>query len=166
MNIFLDLEETVIDDWYSCIFLDEKIQKIKSHIQKISRKLLNKEAFDSDINLILFSAAVCDKRDLEIFNSSIKPILEEKLGLSFNSEFLFDEENWRNIAKDKQINVLPEDTIHDIFHNNIKEEIFNAIAIQNQINILFDDTVTNSLKEIFDTDIFTDKKTTLITVKM
>ena len=75
LNIFLDLEETVIDDWYSCNFLDNKIDIINDKIKSLSIDFLSEIAQDRNINLILFSAAVCNEHDLKIFNKQIKPIL-------------------------------------------------------------------------------------------
>ena len=167
LNIFLDLEETVIDDWYSCNFLDHKIDTINDKIKSLSIDFLSEIAQDRNINLILFSAAVCNENDLNIFNKQIKPILEKKLEFKFSSEFLFSDENWIKLANKNGIKVLQDDNMQDIFNLNIKEQIFELIAIKNEVNILFDDTVDNKITQLFDTMEFNKKPlTTLIFINM
>jgi hypothetical protein len=145
MNVFLDLENTVIDDWFSCIFLNQKIDKINNILQNLSIKFNKTIVNNENINLILFSAAVVNNEDLNRFNKDIKPILEEKLNLKFADVFIFSDENCFELAKQKGIKPLETDTLHDIFLFNIKEEIFNIIAKPNEINILFDDTVADKI---------------------
>ena len=152
MNIYLDLEETVIDDWYSVCFLEHKILIIKDIIQNLTEKYN-----DYNINLILFSAAVCNEDDVRIFEDNIKNDLENKLGIPFNSYYTFSNKNIFKLAKQNGIKKLPDDTIHDIFMFNIKEEVFNLLCKENNgINVLFDDTVTTKIithsktEEMFD----------------
>lgn len=145
INVFLDLEETVIDDWFSGIFLNYKIDIIKSKIEKFSIEYQKEIAQDKNINLILFSAAVCNNEDLKKYELEFKDMLEEKLGFTFNSEFLFSDKSIFSLARGRGIRHLPDDTIHDIFQFNIKEEIFNLVAVKNEINILFDDTVKDKI---------------------
>jgi len=138
MNIYLDLEETVIDDWYSVCFLEHKILIIKDIIQNLTEKYN-----DYDVNLILFSAAVCNEDDIKIFENNIKNDLENKLGILFSSYYTFSNKNIFKLAKQNGIKILPDDTIHDIFMFNIKEEVFNLLCKKNKgINVLFDDTVS------------------------
>jgi len=145
LNIFLDLEETVIDDWFSGIFLNHKIDIIKSKIEKFSIEFQKEIAQDKNINLILFSAAVCNQEDLEKFNKDFKGELENKLGFNFKSEFIFSNKNCFDLAKQNGIKPLNDDTIHDVFNWNIKEEIFNFLIKKNEVNILFDDTVKDKI---------------------
>lgn len=149
MNIYLDLEETVIDDWFTQSFLNNKIEKIKIIIKKLSEK------YNTDINLILFSAAVCDDNDIKEFETYIKPLLEKKLQLQFQEYFIFSNKNIFELAKRNKISVLPNDTIHDIFRNNIKEEVFNLWCKGSKgINVLIDDTVENKIVNYFEDNIF------------
>lgn len=166
LNIFLDLEETVIDDWVYCNFLYYKIDIIKKIIEDISIKYFSEKVKSENINLILFSAAVVTESDLKIFNHYIKPILEKHLGLTFSSEFLFSNENWRELAEINGIKTLNDDSMIDIFNFNVKEQIFELIYIKNEINILFDDTVQNKITNIFDGDLFSKKQSTLICIDM
>ena len=145
INIFLDLEETVIDDWYSGNFLPQNIDRISDLIKKFSIEYNSRIASNNNVNLILFSAAVTNQKDLDFFNLNFKITLEEKLGFKFNSEFLFSDENYFELALKNGIQMLDTDTVHDIFMFNPKEEIFNLIAIENEVNILFDDTVRSKI---------------------
>jgi hypothetical protein len=145
LNVFLDLEETVIDDWFSCCFLNHKIEKIKNLINQFSLEFLKEKSNKNNINLVLFSAAIINEKDLEEFNNSIKPILEENFELDFKEIIMFDNKTIFGLARECGIKPTNEDTIHDIFMFNIKEEVFNLVAKKNEINILFDDTVQNKV---------------------
>jgi len=160
LNVFLDLEETVIDDWFSCCFLNNKIEKIKNLINKFSLEFLNEKANENNVNLILFSAAVTNEEDLKEFNKFIKPILEEKLELKFNEVVMFDNKTIFGLAKKCGIKPTNDDTIHDIFMFNIKEEVFNLVVKKNEINILFDDTVEDKI--CFEGLSFLDKNKSLL----
>jgi hypothetical protein len=141
MNIYLDLEETVIDDWYTQVFLNNKIDIIKRTLDNIS-EMYN----DTKMNLILFSAAVCDKNDIEEFENFIKPILEDKLRIRFSEYFIFSDENIIKLARENGISILKIDSIHDIFMFNIKEEVFNLLCNKTGgINVLFDDTIESKI---------------------
>jgi len=166
MNVFLDLEETIIDDWFSCNFLFQNIKNIEKMIKKFSISFDNKIATSENINLILFSAAVINQKDLDRFNNMIKPVIEEHLSFKFKSEFLFSNNNIKNLVENNGIKMLPNDHISDIFNLNVKEQIFKLISIENETNVLFDDTVIeNSVETLFD-DSFEDKKTIKICVKV
>jgi len=155
INIFLDLEETVIDDWFSGVLLEDNISKIKNQINKFSLKFNKEKASSKNINLILFSAAITSKNDVLFFDENLRTILEQELDLSFNEVFLFSKENCFSLLK--KINVFPDDTdiLLDVFKFNQKEEVFNLISKKNEINILFDDKVENKvILEDVDVDVF------------
>jgi len=167
MNIFLDLEETIIEDWFNPFFLENKIEKIKKDIFLL--KEIN-DIEDDEINLILFSFAVTNKHNEEIFIKTLKKEIEEMFNskfikiYKFNKEFIFSilEKSWK-------IKTLPTDMISDILMGNEKETLFEIIALndfKNEINILFDDTVKTTKKEIFEKSLFSREKTTLITIKV
>jgi len=164
INIFLDLEETVIDEWSSCNFLINNISFIKNMINTFSMDLNNQEADNENINLILFSAAVSSEKDLLFFREHIQDFLEEQLELVFSDFFIFDIDTLKSLAKSNQINVLPDDSIQDIFNFNEKEQIFQLIAIENEINILFDDIVENKIIQKYNDNLFEKPSTLLIQV--
>lgn len=164
INIFLDLEETVIDDFYSKKILFDNIIKIKKSISFFSDKYSN-QIDNKNINLILFSAAVCSNNDVEYFNIYLKNILEKHLDLIFSDIFIFDTLTIFKLALKNGINPLPDDTIHDIFQFNIKEQVFELVSKDNSVNILYDDTVLNKHSIIFQDDFSTIKQIN-ITVKV
>jgi hypothetical protein len=164
INIFLDLEETVIDDFYSKKILFDNIIKIKKSISFFSDKYSN-QIDNKNINLILFSAAVCSTNDVEYFNIYLKNILEKHLDLIFSDIFIFDTLTIFKLALKNGINPLPDDTIHDIFQFNIKEQVFELVSKDNSVNILYDDTVLNKHSIIFQDDFSTIKQIN-ITVKV
>jgi len=162
MNIYLDLEDTVIDSWESQMFLEHKIQYIRKTIKKLSI-----DYNDSNINLILFSAAVIDSDDINEFETYIKDVLEDKLRIKFSEYFIFSNKNIFALAKQHNISVLNDDSIHDIFRNNIKEEVFNLWCKNTKgINVIFDDTVSNKIVNYKGDNIFSQPIRTDIFVKM
>jgi len=161
MNIFLDLENTIIDSWDNPVFLEEKIDFIKNKLQK----------FDSEEKtLILFSFAVDNNHSLNIFNERLKYEIENLFNLQFSKIVLFSKDNLFKIAKQAfNIEPLVDDNINDIFLGNTKEQIFEALILKEHLNetsILFDDTVSNSIKEVFEDNIFSSKSTKLITIRV
>jgi len=161
MNIFLDLENTIIDSWDNPVFLEEKIDFIKNKLQK----------FDSEEKtLILFSFAVDNNHSLNIFNERLKYEIENLFNLQFSKIVLFSKDNLFKIAKQAfNIEPLVDDNINDIFFGNTKEQIFEALVLKEHLNetsILFDDTVSNSIKEVFEDNIFSSKSTKLITIRV
>jgi len=159
MNIFLDLENTIIDSWDNPVFLEEKIRFIKNKLNDFNSK---------EKTLILFSFAVDDNHSLNIFNERLKHKIEDLFSLQFSKIVLFSKDNLFRIAKQAfNIEPLIDDSINDIFLGNTKEQIFEALVLKEHLNetsILFDDTVSNSIKEVFEDSNFNCKSTKLITI--
>jgi len=159
MNIFLDLENTIIDSWDNPVFLEEKIKFIKKKLNNFNSK---------EKTLILFSFAVDDKHSLNIFNERLKHKIEDLFSLQFSKIVLFSKDNLFKIAKHAfNIEPLIDDSINDIFLGNTKEQIFEALVLKEHLNetsILFDDTVSNSIKEVFEDSNFNSHSTKLITI--
>lgn len=81
--LFLDLENTVIDDWYEGNFLLSRIEKIKEWIELESFCGNN---FDC---LGLFSWAVNDFNDLKTWEKQFKDMLESLFNLKFEQRLLY-----------------------------------------------------------------------------
>lgn len=85
IHLFIDLEETVIDDWYNKNFIN--IDKIKDMI-----KYLNPD------HLHIFSAAVWDLDDVNEFNNKLRDnleiLLKRKIDQVISMEYAKKCSNW------------------------------------------------------------------------
>lgn len=82
MNIvFLDLEETLIDEWNSANILAPNVDKIR-------------QAIPADARLGIMSWAVWNMRDKDRFNLNMRADLERLLGKSFDDNFIWSMETW------------------------------------------------------------------------
>ena len=166
-NIFLDLEETVIDDWFNGVFLLNKITKIKQKLNSIENSLIAEKLLKKTHTkkLIIFSLAIINKEDIVKFNTKYKHVIENMFNLKIDEIVIFDEVLWTNIAKKHNITPLKTDNMFDVFNIDIKTFFFKELSKNNSINILFDDTTFNSFEKVFDDEFETLKKTN-ITVKI
>lgn len=70
IRLFLDLEDTVIDNWDDFMFIPSKCEKIRNYIK------------NNDIaEVIIFSFAIDDEKDEEIFKRQHRGDLERVLGV-------------------------------------------------------------------------------------
>ena len=147
MNLFLDLEETVIDDWFSGVFLHHKMENMKSMIRELEKQRNDK--FD---HLVVFSFAITSDRDVDHFNLHFKEHLESFFEIKVNTVFKSDNKNLFKLAKSAGLDVLPGDLPSDVFNGNLKQEAFEAFALKhhrNEFSLLFDDVVSNSHNFLF-----------------
>lgn len=162
INVFLDLEEVIIDDWNTLQFLNDKIDFVKKHIE------IFKEIYGEKISFHIFSFAITSDRDFDTFNSILSEDIEILFG-PIESIFIASNENLIKLADSKGIVACLSDFPSDLFGNMKSEsfEEFMKLNYKNQINILFDDTVENSEKTIFHKS-FNDyeNSTKIITVKV
>lgn len=84
MLVFLDLEKTVIKSWDEPFILWNNVDKIKDLLKEVQ------------VELGLMSWAVWDARDLEIFNRTMRPGIEEALGIKFNDRLVWSMDDWAN----------------------------------------------------------------------
>jgi len=166
MNVFLDLEKTIIEDWTEPFFLEENILFINSQLELIQRKFN-----PSSIKLVLFSFAVDNNHSFEIFERNLRSKIEVFFSAKFIKVFLFSKENLFQLAEDSlNIKSLPSDHITDLFTGNMKEQVFEALVnrdFKGELNVLFDDTVKTSFKEVFEDSLFSQtNKTTLISISV
>ena len=70
IRLFLDLEDTVVDNWDDFMFIPSKCEKIRNYIK------------DNNIaEVIIFSFAIDDEKDEEIFKRQHREDLERVLGV-------------------------------------------------------------------------------------
>lgn len=166
MHVYFDLEDTLIESWYDLTFLSNKIRFIKDQLKLAQEKYGEIESFN------IFSFAIINEEDLNVFNINIKPDIERIFNISIKDVFIFSEENAFELAKKSGIMVLKNDKISDVFLRNQKEEIFELYAQYNKkgcISVLFDDMVGNNVKHYYSKSPLQNEDnitTTVVTVKV
>jgi len=134
-NLFLDLELTLIKDWYDHTLIPHNIKLIKKFI------------LDNNIeNATLFSAAVWTQKEADSFNDNLKDFLEEKLGITLDILLLTEA---HKLILDKN-NLSGESTAFfcDTFLFDQKENFFKEWLLASEAEghfVLFDDTVEDSM---------------------
>lgn len=160
MNVFLDLEKTIIEDWTDHTLLIDNIKKIKKQLNNIDIKTLN-----------IFSMAITSDKDIETFNRLIRKDIEKLFNIKIKSIIKIDNKFVENMAKLENIPFFETDFMTDIFQRNPKEELFEIFIkhnFKNEASILFDDMVSNSKKQIFDNSPLeiNENSTTIIFIKV
>lgn len=135
MIVFLDLEETLIDNWENGWLLPAKIAIIKEMLSEFSPKIG------------LMSWAVWDDADKVKFNIRLRPELEEALEASFDDDFLWSMDDWA-----KQLLALHGKRIsrEDLFDCFGKHEVLFMVSrchplFKGEHVVLFDDAVEHCL---------------------
>lgn len=138
MLIFLDLEETVIDDWENAFLLPHNIDKIK-------RNFVND--WNKSNVFGLMSWAVQNEDDKAKFNKQIRDRLEINLGVKFNDNFVWSMDDWARqlfLCTGKLIDKT------DIFEMFGKQELLFLLSrkhlhFKDQNVLLIDDRVEHDL---------------------
>ena len=157
INIFLDLEKTIIESWDMPFDLMMNILFIREEIDKLKVK------YGDNISFHIFSFAISDEEDLKTFENTLQASVEANFG-TIESCFIASNENLFALAKQKGMEVKEGDFPSDLF-GNMKAESFEEMVKhthKNQINVLFDDLVENSEKVIFHEKMFNQNNCTKI----
>lgn len=141
MLVLADLEETLIQEWSNPLLIPGRISIIRDHLQQHPTAQLG-----------LMSWAVWDSRDLDIFNRTLRPILEQELGHNFDERWTLSMDEWGQEMFTHARKRLDRDEMFDLFG---KEDVFLILArrhpewLGRQI-FLFDDAVPNAKFSILD----------------
>lgn len=137
MKLYLDLENTLIDEWGSNKLLLDKIAIIKAFIKQHSLK-----------RATIFSFALTNSKDLTYFNKNIKKELESILSISIDVVII--EDIFETIMSKFGIKARFYE-FHDIYlFKNQKTDMFKHYVekcfddIENETFVLFDDTVNET----------------------
>lgn len=135
MIVFLDLEQTVIDNWSNANFLSENIEIIKAGLR------------DGD-RLGLMSWAVWDGTDKERFNQVIRVDLEIALGTVFEDELILSMTDISDIILKNRKKWISREDMFDLFS---KEECLLSLLRmkwfpRGEIVVLIDDAVDHTLQ--------------------
>jgi len=132
-KIFVDLENTLIEDWYTPTLLRENVEKIKTLIRKAKVE-----------KIYLWSFAVTNSKEVEDFNRLLKDFLERALGVSI--EVLEINECFTEVCKANGIKAKPNE-LTDVFLFEPKGDLLREWLIAKKIKgncYLIDDMVRNS----------------------
>ena len=135
VNLFLDLEETLIIDWYNHTLKPENITIIKEFIKENKIK-----------KATMFSAAIWTKKEEDFFNENLKEFLENKLEVKL--DVLRLEDAFDSVVNKNGLIGTNSSFFCDIFLFNQKEEFFKQWLLatkQKGTFVLFDDTVEDSV---------------------
>lgn len=135
MLVFLDLEETVIDNWENGWLLPAKIAIIKEMLSEVTP------------TIGLMSWAVWDDKDKEKFNETLRPELENALGFKFDDRFLWSMNDWADQLFKFHGKVFSRQDLFDCFG---KHEVLFMVSrchpeFKGKRVALFDDTVEHCL---------------------
>lgn len=76
VRLFLDLEDTIVDNWYDFLFIPSKCEKIRNYI-----------ANNNIDQIIIFSFAIDNEDDVKQFEISHKEDVERVLGFKIKKVF-------------------------------------------------------------------------------
>lgn len=144
MNLFLDLEETVIDDWYSAKFLPHNIKIIREKIKQLE------EHFDDKFEYIdIFSFAILEQKDLDRFDIYFKNDIEKIFKLPVRNILCFDKPFINTFLKQFNTSIKSNQRMQDVLTLNSKSQMFELFCKDNhkgERSILFDDVVEDEVK--------------------
>ncbi len=140
MLIFLDLEETLIDNWDNGFLLLPKVDAIRTVIAQMH------ELFGT-VQVGLMSWAVWDEKDKAKFNKDLRDFLETNLKCSFDDAFIWSMDDWCNEVLKCTGKKISRDDVFDLFN---KEVILGELCRKHPLfadeTILFiDDTATHNM---------------------
>lgn len=140
--VFLDLEETLIDNWEEMNLNLRGLRRTKA--------FLNELMMDSGMRptVGLMSWAVWDARDLSVFETKLRPFLEAELGFKFDNAFLWSMDEWCKQLFVSSRKKLERSDLFDIFGK--EETLFRMSRFHqlfaNREVFLVDDTVSHWLQ--------------------
>ena len=140
MLIFLDLEETLIDEWANGFLLLPKVDLVKALIAQMRMQT-------ETVRVGLMSWAVWDEKDKVKFNNDLRDFLETNLKCTFDSELTWSMDEWcKEVWKctNKKVDRT------DIFELLDKEAILCLFAkkhplFKNETVLFIDDTATHNM---------------------
>jgi len=144
-NIFLDLEDTVIDSFNSGMILHKKCAAIRQSIDSI------REFETAPIKTFIFSFAIHTQEELDHFNKILRPNIEQVLGVTIDGVITVPE----MMAVSEIAHSLRFDDVTEFICLRGKEGAFldwcNVKFLTT--NFLFDDVVKNRTFQDHDTGV-------------
>lgn len=145
MNIYLDLEETIIDDWNSGNFLPHNIRAIKNNIRELENYYGEKVE-----HINIFSFAIVNKSDIELFNKIFRDDIEKIFDKEIKNVVICDNKLLQRLLKPKGVQVSHDEAVQDVLTINPKAQYFDLYVkdkYPGEISVLFDDMVDNNISK-------------------
>ncbi len=147
--IYLDLEETIINNWYDGLILGSNVNRICNTIKE------RLQPFDS---MHIWSFAIYNEEEVKEFNWRLRPELEIVMRCKFDTIFSVDSirelvKEYENINYDSRAEFMQ---LNNKFYSFIKY----CQLYKNFHMVLFDDCVPNMIMQI------PDKNLTIETIKI
>ena len=136
MLVFLDLEETLIDEWANMMLMPQRCAAV--------HKLLKENA---GCRVGLMSWAVWHDKDKATFINDLQPLLEEVLDVKFDPELIWSMDDWaRELVHAKKR--IPRQDLFDCFG---KHEVLFMLSrchptFKDQSVVLVDDVAEHGLE--------------------
>lgn len=135
MLLFLDLEETLIDNWDNGWLLPANIACIR-------------KKFTDKVPIVgLMSWAVWNLADKESFNKRMRKELESSLGMQFNDKFVWSMTDWADMLFQFNSKKVSQQDLFDCFSKH--EVLFMLSRVHPGFNrqevVLVDDTIEHDL---------------------
>jgi len=123
--VFLDLEETVIQDWSSLEALTANILKIERYLngydivipplKKGGEETISPATPILNLRLGLMSWAVWNDIDKQRFKAKIQPWLEPLIKRQFDEDLIFSMTDWARLVREATGKQLSQDDMFDLF---------------------------------------------------
>lgn len=140
MLVFLDLEETLVDNWDNMFLLLPKVDLVRD-------LLAQKRTQHETVRVGLMSWAVWDDKDKAKFNKDLRDFLEKNLNCTFDSDLVWSMDDWcKEVLKCTGKKVDRAD-VFDLFN---KEVILGELCRKhplfvNETVLFVDDTATHNM---------------------
>lgn len=141
--VLLDLEECLIDDWFSRNVLHYNIEKIKQ-----SGILMPDQSMGvHDVKVGLMSWAVANTADVADFNANLREPIEEALGVKFHQAWPISMQDYADKVFEARLMRVSTEDMYDVFR---KEEVLLTLArksdhFEGREVVLIDDAVDHNL---------------------
>lgn len=140
MLIFLDLEETLIDNWDNGFLLLPKVDLVRDLIAQMRTQ-------NTSVRVGLMSWAVWDAKDKAKFNNDLREFLETNLNCTFDDNLVWSMDDW---CKEVWCVTSKKLDRADVFELFDKEAILCLFAKkhadwENETVLFVDDTATHNM---------------------
>lgn len=138
MLVFLDLEETLVDDWSSQLLLTANVRVTRSFLKTLP----------PGTKVGLMSWAVWDERDKSLFNKDLRPFLEAELDVQFSDDFVWSMDDWAQEVFNSTGMKLSREDLFDVFgkHEVLFKLSRHSPKFEGHQVVLVDDVAEHMLK--------------------
>lgn len=123
--VFLDLEETCIDDWTTGVLLEKNLAKIEEFLngrdrviapfKKNQEPIVSKATPIINLRLGLMSWAVWNDADVREFNELLRAPIEAAIKRKFDEDLIWSMKDWAKAIAESSNKVLLENDMFDLY---------------------------------------------------